>query len=130
VVLWSLRDGSRRILSVGPLEFVSVSFTPDGRYVAAGDLDGICWIWDVRTGHLVTKCELVPAKGGLQVLFTPDGKGVATGGDTLQCWDFSLIKDIRSRREDIPSLLKQNFKFNDSKLEVCFFSCIHSQCRF
>jgi WD40 repeat protein len=115
----------------GPDVFVSVSFSPDGRYVAAGDSGGILWILDARTGQLVTKrktgkCSTVD----LKVLFTPDGKGFATGGDTLQCWDFSSSKDILSGRhttmdeKDIPSRLNQIFV--DSMLKfvplVPFFS--------
>jgi WD40 repeat protein len=111
VVLWNVRDGSRKKLCGGLQWFMSVSFSPDGRYVAAGHFMGGLWIWDARTAQLITKCEI----GGIHVVFTPDGNGIAVG-DTL--WDFN---SIRQRKMDIPSQFNTISKFNFSRLEVCFF---------
>jgi WD40 repeat protein len=125
VTLWNVRDGSRRELYGGLEWFFSVSISPDGRHVAAGDSGGILWIWDARTGQLATICDLGLVGGSLEVSFTPDGKSVAAGG---ALWDFDPVGDILSGRHrtddlDIPSRLNKIFGFNDSKLGVCVFSC-------
>jgi WD40 repeat protein len=109
VVLWNVRDGSRRTLC-GPLGVTSVSFSPDGRYILAGGYDGALCVWDARTAQLVTKCEFGRGAISMNVLFTPDGKGVAAGGSL---WDF---KDILSGKHRDGMEI---FNFDDSKLGVC-----------
>jgi len=75
---------------------MSATFSPDGRYVAADDHDGLLSIWDARTGHLVAK-SIGGDKVGLNaVTFTPHGNGLASRNistDTLHSWDVSTLKD-------------------------------------
>ncbi|MFD9700424.1 WD40 repeat domain-containing protein [Lentzea sp. NPDC059081] len=59
----------------------SLSFSPNGKLVAAGSFSGDVHVWDVRSGDLVKKFtvddEVVEA-----VAFSPDGARLAAGG-----WD-------------------------------------------
>jgi hypothetical protein len=58
---------------------IRVAFSPDGRHLASGDLDGKVTVWDARTGD---KLRTIPAHvrrvGALA--FSPDGRYLATGG--------------------------------------------------
>ena len=67
-----LRDGR---------EVRSVALSPDGRYLATGDDEGIVRIWDLISRQVVEKWE--SHDGGVFVLaFSPDGNSLASGG-----WD-------------------------------------------
>jgi WD40 repeat protein len=93
-----MHDGSRRRSWDGAANFMSVAFSPNGRYVAAGGGNGLLLIWDVRTGSLGAKCTTGGGgEGDLKAgLFTPDGKGILTGANILQFWDASSLADIQS----------------------------------
>jgi len=84
-----MRDGFSKNASF----FYSVKFTPDGRYIAAGNRDGMLRIWNVRTCQLVGKWR---AHGNIiwSVAFTLDGKGLVSSGadDTWKYWDISLLE--------------------------------------
>jgi WD40 repeat protein len=127
----SLRGGSRRRLLDAPSDFVSVVFSPDGQYVAAGNKDGFVWILDARFSWVVAKCPF--GGSGLmipRVIFRPDGTGIASGEKILRCWDFSPLRDVDSRRhmmKDGMEQLKQIFEFRGHK--VCFF-VLHMNSRF
>ena len=90
----NIRDGSLQALPVtgSPKYFVSVVFSPDGRYVAAGNLDSSLWIWESRTHRLVAKwCGHI--RGVWSMVFTPDGKGLMSGSydNTVKYWDVNLL---------------------------------------
>ncbi len=70
----------------------SVSFTPDGRMLAAGCADGTIWVWDLSTGehkHTFTRHEYRYVRDGVDsVSFTPDGRTLASAtGYHLDLWD-------------------------------------------
>ena len=72
--------------------FLSVAFSPDGRYVAGGDLSHSLWIWDSRRQKLVAKWP--GRSGGVWcVEFTPDGKGLISGGGDrmVKYWDITSL---------------------------------------
>ena len=68
--------------------FLSVVFSPDGKYMAAGDTGDSLWIWDSRTHNLVANWK--GHRGPVWcVEFTPDGKGLMSGGSdmTTRYWE-------------------------------------------
>jgi WD40 repeat protein len=69
-----------------------VAFSPDGRHLASGDLDGEVKIWDARTGD--QRHTFRAHDGAIMALaFSPDGKCLATGTrygqDSVKVWDVS-----------------------------------------
>ena len=67
----------------------SVAFSPDGKILATGDVDGT--VAAVGRGHRPARsaAPLNAHSGGNSVAFSPDGKTLATGGDdgTVRLWD-------------------------------------------
>ena len=98
VRIWNIRDGSSMVLPVtgSPSYFISVVFSPDGRYVAAGNVGKSLWIWDSRTHRLVAKWW-GHTSGVWCIKFTPDSNGLISGGSdrTVKFWDISLLGDLQ-----------------------------------
>ena len=94
VRIWRMRDGFSKVLEdQRALYFYSVKFNPDGRYIAAGNNDGMLRIWSVRTSQLVEKWS---AHGKIvrSVVFTLNGKGLVSGSgdDTWKYWDIGFLE--------------------------------------
>jgi eukaryotic-like serine/threonine-protein kinase len=68
----------------------SVAFSPDGRRVASGSVDGTIKIWESATGK-----ELLSVDDGVvfSVAFSPDGQRLASGsGSDTKIWDSATGK--------------------------------------
>lgn len=70
----------------------SVAISPRADLVAAGSLDNLIRVWDVKTGALVEKLR-GHGNSVYSVAFTPDGRGLVTGSldKTLKLWDVSHL---------------------------------------
>ncbi|KAI9097143.1 WD40-repeat-containing domain protein [Phlyctochytrium arcticum] len=69
----------------------SVAVSPiDGRCVAAGSLDEMVRVWDLRTGQLLERFE-GHKNSVYSVAFSPDGRSIVSGSldKTLKIWDLS-----------------------------------------
>lgn len=97
VVLWDATSGEIiAMLSGQPIEDAvgynlgvgKISFSPDGKYLATANMDGMPTIWDIFTAGKVLSLEtgLLPSKA---IAYNPDGSLLATGGDEgiVQVWD-------------------------------------------
>jgi len=86
-----------------PGSFTSVSFSPDGRYIAAGSFDCTCKLWDAASGK-----EIKSFTGHhgwvISVSFSPDSKYLISGSgylsgymdNTCRLWDIASGKEIKS----------------------------------
>lgn len=78
----------------GPMDagVTSVAVSPDGAVLAAGSLDTLVRLWDMRTGQLLDK--LRGHKDSVySVAFAPDGTFLVSGSldKTLKMWDLTSL---------------------------------------
>lgn len=73
--------------------FQTVALSPDGRLIAAGDLNGAVTVWDVATQQQVAVLNLPADRTSMQaakrLAFSPDSKYLAeaTDGGAVRVWD-------------------------------------------
>jgi WD40 repeat protein len=76
-----------------PSTVCSVAYSPDGKTVASGLIDGTIGLWDVATGK--ARAAFKGHTGCVNsVSFSPDGKTLASAGEdkTIRLWDVSPAK--------------------------------------
>lgn len=89
-------------------DFTAVAFSPDGKRLAAGNLDGDIKIYDVDGAKEVKE---IKAPDGIWALaFTADGAKLASGGwdKTIKIWDVASGKDlntIKAHMETVTALV-------------------------
>ncbi|MCX6872361.1 MAG: hypothetical protein NTW21_00905 [Verrucomicrobia bacterium] len=84
---WPSPDGAPQPF-VSDQMVVSGRFSPDGKRLVITHADGSAWIWDARTGRVLTKL-LKHGKRANTARFSSDGKYVLTASDdkTARVWD-------------------------------------------
>jgi WD40 repeat protein/DNA-binding XRE family transcriptional regulator len=98
VVLWDISSGEiLATLSGGTLEGVAgynigvgqISFSPDGKYLATANMDGVSTVWDIDTSSKVLSLMSVETLPPKAIDYSPDGKLLANGGDAgiVRVWD-------------------------------------------
>jgi WD40 repeat protein len=88
----TLKPQSFGLLPSGDETFLSLTFSTDGKLLAAGGTDGAIQLWDVETN---SGTLLEAHRGPVSALaFSPDGKQLASGG-----WDKSIfLWDIKTHQ--------------------------------
>ena len=76
--------------------FISLRFSPDGRYLASGHGPGgppqLLAVWDTQdwSPRFVTGLEYLPP----DIAFSPDGSRMVSGGDRLIVWDTDTWQEL------------------------------------
>ncbi|MCP4251611.1 MAG: WD40 repeat domain-containing protein, partial [bacterium] len=98
---WDIDAGTERHVFAGGPDAVEwrihdVTWSPDGRRLAAIVNDGLVMVWDVTTGEQILTFELDSAYRYL-LRWSPDGKIIAAGGanEVITLWDAATGELIR-----------------------------------
>jgi hypothetical protein len=117
--LLEIATGGARARLIGHTNDVcAVAFSPAGRTLASGSMDGTLRLWDLPSGKEVGRFgEEVPRFAGrgwvLSVTFSPDGRTLVSGGldKTAHIWDVSRITGRqRAVAERSPADLEADWK--------------------
>jgi WD40 repeat protein len=98
IKLWDVATGKGKAILEGHEEMMrSLVFSPDGKTLASGSMDGTIKLWEVATGKetaTLNACKSKEDRLDLPMAFSPDGKTLATGSDdnTIKLWDVSPRK--------------------------------------
>jgi WD40 repeat protein len=88
----------RTHVAPGLFPFTCLAFSPDGRYLAAGDHGGALMLWDAGSGRRIFR-RVHHSSNLRRLVFSPDGRRIATagGGDrSVTIWDAAEGREILS----------------------------------
>jgi hypothetical protein len=72
----------------------SVAFSPNGKTLAVGDVNGATYIWKPASRVITTTLTDPKSEGVDSVAFSPDGKTLAVGDDNGQIYLWNLATDM------------------------------------
>lgn len=92
---WDVQTGSCLRMIQRPGSFFSLAYSPEGRYLASGNRDGIIQLQDLQSAE--EPRSFLGHRGEARALaFTPDGKTLASGGEdrTVRLWQVSTGREL------------------------------------
>jgi WD40 repeat protein len=82
LTLWDLTNSKvLRRCKLADFVALDIAFSPDGRLLASGGLDGSVCFWETDTGKLLERVREEEKRAVYAVAFSPDGRWFAVGDD-------------------------------------------------
>jgi WD40 repeat protein/serine/threonine protein kinase len=108
------RLGAANYKTGGPVD--AVAFSPDGKWIASGDMTGKLIVRDAQTGAV--KFDVPHGQYVLSVAFSPDGTQIATGSSdkTIQLVDIATGKALRNLKGHTDGVLSVRFSPDGQQL--------------
>ena len=92
---WLIADGSAvREFEAPEFTFSSLAVSPDGKYLAAGDVSKGVMMWDLT--QVSPPATLNPDESVLGLAFTTEGLLVVKSWSETEVWDYTLTEKLRS----------------------------------
>lgn len=93
IKLWDIAKGQLLQSFGGHIQLTSVAYSPDGRYILAGDTP--IKLWEIATGQVVQTFE---DPGAQAVAFSPDQRYILSGGQDrqLKLWEVATGRCLRT----------------------------------
>ena len=107
--VWNVRTPGSPLVQEHERTVFAVAFSPDGRRVATGDVDGVARVWNLRTGRTV---ELNGHETAVTSLaFSPDGRSLVTASEdeTGRIWDAATGRSLGELRGHDGLVLSASF---------------------
>ncbi len=101
VRIWDACTGSQIGKPLGKGCVRCISFSPDGRRLVSGHLDGTLWLWDVEASRAVGDAMRGHTDIVSCVAFSRDGRRIISGSwdETVRMWDATSQTPIRGPLE-------------------------------
>src|SRR5262249_8184221 len=85
----------------------SVAFSPDGKFLARGDFEGMLKLLEIRTGQEVISFNGRHNRPVTALVFSADGRRLVSGSDryrTLKMWDPHTGREILTFKDRAPDV--------------------------
>lgn len=100
--IWSMTTGKMLLSYHSPTQLHTLAWSPNGQFIASGDVNGIVQVWNAETGaHVTTYRGHTKGTGISGVCWLPDGQRVVSGSrdGTVQTWNATTGKKLFTYRD-------------------------------
>jgi len=80
IKIWDIRGSLIKDIDAGPVECWTVTWSPDGKFVASGSQGGNVNVWSIESGER-EQCLETNGKFVMSVAYSSDGRTLACGGN-------------------------------------------------